>query len=575
MKRGKVTKMGPGDFLRLATRCGLELSEVDLAQMARRKLIVPVERDNGESCYTELHLYVVAQYMRAVRPTRHPWATRGAKVTLDQVSTLAGDAEELIASALADERDQPSAEQTEFIVGVERFLARIDPFGPLANIFDLLQSQVIDEVRNTGRLYLEVKAAITELSARLHGASGPDAEEGEVPKTKQMFEVSIDDSSDSDELRSTQVIGGDEPPSTPKGDTPSAREAIGDAIDEVVSAASEASDANVEESSPEEVVELGSDEIPVVEDDDEEVDDGLFQNAAEATQIISVDEAEEESLAEETSEPIVLLEDDVTEEEEPESVEDGPSEQVQALDKRLEKFSEVEDESSDSEPDVEPDSEPDPDPEPAPSTSVPPPSPVERIAELNRRREVYMKEQSWDDLVALYEDGIGLFSDPDERQKIFLTLAMLYEVKLREKKKAFDTLDRAWAECETAEHRKKAFDGLQRLGKGSGLHEHYMEWLDEQLSKSLPVEIRVRLQKELALGLFADEKYSAAFTSYATFLSDEPERFVTVERLNQLERLGEHVDTEKVEGFFEELRQRELPTATRELIEEFAPEAAG
>ena len=493
VKQGKMTKMGPAEFLNLAVRCGMELMEVDLAQLARRKLIIPWDSGRGDSWYTELHLYVLAQYFRAVRPTRHPWGTRPADITLDEIAKLAEEANHFLDAAFdADKQGDFDAQEREFIVGVERFLARIDPFGPLGGVFDLLQASVVANLRHSGRLFLEVKGVVTELTGRLEG-NGQSPEQDE-PKTQQMFgELMPPDPPET--FRSTQVIGGDDRAVQTR-----------EAIDEVLSAASEATlDEASEPTSPR----------------------GDF-NSIEPTQVIQI--PEEPSLAEESSVPIVLDDSPVVKQDD----------QVEA-----ERAS--------------------------PEPEGPPPSPVERIAELNRRREVYMKEQAWDDLVELYEDGIGLFSDPRERRQIFLALATLYEVKLRNKERAFDTFARAWAEGSGEKSREKAWSGLRRLGKEASLHGKFLAWLKEQIDGTIDPAVEPQLQKEFALGLFADEKYRRAFAAWAAYLVSDPERNMSSDRLHQLVRFGEHVEQEVVATFFEELRSADLGEETRDLVEEFTP----
>ena len=604
MKSGNVTKMGPSEFLELASRCGLTLTEVDLAQMARRKLIVSFGPDDGESWYTELHLYVVAKYFQAVRPLRHPWATKAADTTLDQVAALASRVNRFLESTLSSDGDGPGKEDTEFIVGVERFLARIDPFGPLGDVFSLLQPRVIAKMRNEGRLYLEIKGAVSELSTRLHTDS-QEVPSQQAPRTKQLYGLESVTPKQNDEVRSTQVIG------EGAGET---SEAAREAIDEVISAAEsdvddvDEDDGDQSQQAPEQEPEVANafaddpetqiiEVLPERNADAERADKHpetkpkaksipkaeSSANGAESSQTDessgpkSIPQAEPapdltDELIEEDSEPIVLLEEELDAEEAdlaPAASEDSSppakmnNKQTRELDKRLEKFSR--DASKTTKKKVVIEDMP---------AATPPPSPVERIAELNRRREVYMKEQAWDELVELYEDGIGLFTDPDERQQIFLVLAMLYEVKLRDKQKAFDTFARAWSERDGDASRSKAFEGLTRLGKSSSLHDRYIDWLQQALAGSLTHDERVRLQKELALGLFADEKYDLAFSSYAAFLAEAPEKNVSTDRLNQLELLGEHVAPEEVEAFFDDLRQRELNSGTRELVEEFAAQSA-
>jgi tetratricopeptide (TPR) repeat protein len=103
----------------------------------------------------------------------------------------------------------------------------------------------------------------------------------------------------------------------------------------------------------------------------------------------------------------------------------------------------------------------------------------ERIEELNRLRERYLGEQRWEDLAQLYEEGIELFVEPVERQQVFLTLAMLYEVKLKRLDAAFEKFVAAYLEEGTQKAKDKAFEGLQRLGRQSALQVRYVGFLEK------------------------------------------------------------------------------------------------
>lgn len=423
MSQMSLTQLDMSAFLTLASQCGLELEEVDLVQLDRRKLVVPWQFDKGESCYTEFHLYAVAQYLNAVRPIRHPWTSRAPELTLDEVSRIAGQVNRLLDVACGESGEERrfSAELEELVMGVERFLARIDPFGALADAFDFLQPSLRGSVRNSGRLYLELKLAASHLTAQLE-ADGEGA-----PLTKPMFGIEATEMAPIDDLRSTQVM-----------DQPVTGASARKAIDDVLSAASEASDAEIVEEDP------------------------------RSTQVIQVMLNPEPGLVEDSSEPIVLLDEEIDEDdldgEDEETASKGKDFKSHAettgrnqdLNKRLERLRENDTAAARERRTVKE----------SPSQGISAQdskTTAERIAELNRRREAYLREQKWEELVALYEDGIELFSIPAEREQVFLVLAMLQEAKLRQKGRAFEAFTRALAEGQEGPGRKKALEGLRRL----------------------------------------------------------------------------------------------------------------
>lgn len=558
VERDGAAVMDAGKFLNLVNRCGLQLKELELARLTSRDLLIPWDGPGKSGGYTGLHLYVVAEYFRAVSPVRHPWSKEAATPKLEEVAALSTQVNRLLDAACGGgEVDDDEVEA--FMVGVERCLARHDPFGPLGEVFDLLRPEVVAKMRNSGRLYLELKSAVSTLSRGLEAVDTQTPD----PATRPLFgeEAEGTATTTSRDLRSTSIIGDRQPGGDEEAET---SEAAQEAIDEVVQAAEQ------RESAP----------------DDRRGEQEDSDRSGRTTQIIEVEPAlddDPQEVGDEESEPVVLLDEEV------EALDDDADQGVgdkresggddaggfrrkapmtkrtKALNERLQKLSENDRKRSESQETTTADGDDE-------KVAVPPPSPAERIDELNKRRQMYMKEQNWEKLVELYEEGIGLFSDPEERQQIFLVLAMLYEVKLRDKESAFEAFGRAWKVRRGSEQgRRKAWEGLQRLSKSAGLHEQYLSWLEGQLSVTMEPTLRKRVQKELALGLFADQQFERAFDSYASFVVENPERFVTEDTLSQLERLGEHVEEDKVVECFNVLRQAELEPAKWELVEEYAP----
>lgn len=541
VSQGSLTELDPEAFLDLVSQCGLKLKELDLAKLARQKLVEPWQRDEENSYYTELHLFLVAHYLEAVSPVQHSWGKESSEISVEGVRELGQQLNHILDTAAADSVGDLDRKIREFMMELERFLARIDPFGPLGDIFDLLRPQIRKEIKNSGRLYLELRRAATQVALRLEGEAGEDS-----PMTQPMFIVESTAMLSDKDLRSTQVI--DES----VGETSAAAK---QAIDEVLSAASEASDASEEKPPrssrpPREMAKVPP--TPTEEEDQRDTD------------ILKASEVEDKAvgLHEESSEPIVLLEEEISEAELPaaEIVEeqefsrDVPTQRTKDLANRLKSLRKQDGRKE--EPPTTPQAKAIPDI-------------AKRIADLNKRREVYLKNQEWQKLADLYEDGMELFSEPAERQQVYLVLAMLYEVKLRKKDRAFSAFANAWGEREAAAGQAKALEGLQRLGRASSLQQRYVEWLQEQLELELATEDAARLQKELALALFADQKYDASFSGYAAFLKEAPEEAITTDSLTQLQRLGEHVETSQMDSFLKSILELKLKDETREVVEEF------
>jgi tetratricopeptide (TPR) repeat protein len=164
----------------------------------------------------------------------------------------------------------------------------------------------------------------------------------------------------------------------------------------------------------------------------------------------------------------------------------------------------------------------------------------ERIEELNRLRETYLGEQRWEDLAELYEDGIELFVEPIERQQVFLTLAMLYEVKLKRPEAAFEKFASAYREKGTQKARDKAFEGLQRLGRQSSLHARYIDFLEE-LADSVEDEGLGDFFVELFSRRLPDPVFEPMALQAARHHVDRGEVGLAMEYYEQLlERLPEH-----------------------------------
>lgn len=500
----RLVKLRRGEFIGLARECGLEIRPEDIEQMSRRGLICPLGTEESPRL-TPLHLYVVARYLEAVRPIRHPWGTETPETTLDDVSALAREVETLLEAATGRAESTPTETfVTQRFDEIEAFLGRIDPYGPLGEVLELLKPEVVAETANAGRLYLEIRRAKRRLQQRLRAEPDrADRDEEQTRRTRELYDLEPGD-------------GG----AGHSGEGPEAETDTEEAIEEVVSAAEDDDQQNGEGQGPppptEDIEVPGTDES-----------DGRPMKSIQVT----LEPDQDEQLEEESSEPIVLVEDD-------------------SGDVHVEQRDDEETDGS--------------------GPSVPPPSPAERREKFEQKRRELADDQRWEALVTLFDEHLEAVQDRGRRQKLLVELARIAEVKLRDRNRAFEAFSRAWELSEVGDdERERAFDGLQRLGKSSGFHDRFLQWLRDQLSEPADEGERAQLHKELARGLFADQQFDEAFESFASFLREAPVDHINRDMLNQLDRLGDQVEPERVDEFYADLQARELDEETSRLVEEF------
>ena len=421
-------------FERLLQHCGLDLEEETLRELERRKLLVPLGGQNGESSsYRALHLFVAARYLDLVARAKHPWQL-GAPVILEPVKELASQVNQVL---------RGEGEKENLLREVERYLAGINPFGPLGQFLDLLQDRVVKEMRNQGRLYVELHRVALDFV----NGEGKVVEKEDTPLTRPMFGVDGPGRMGED-LRSTQVI--DE--AFPR------REETGRAIDNVVAAASGesrfAENPLLEDEIDTQI--LNIDELNQEEEEEEREESfERLQEDLRSTQVLEASAFQEpqespqggRGLREESSEPIVLLKESVEEDVELEEEHHGEEEHQEEEEELLlldEDLLILDDEIEES------------------SKPVKESNTAARIQELNRLRQVYLTEQRWEELVDLYEEGLELFVDPAELQTVYLVLATLYETKLGNVQRGVECFAKAF-EVKGGEGRKKAMKSLERL----------------------------------------------------------------------------------------------------------------
>lgn len=550
--------------MKLANACGFVISPVDLLQLNRRKFLEPLPSSGESESYCDLHLYALAQYFDSVRPVRHPWATVAPERTLDEVGQLGRRIGGLVQLLSKGEElgEEERHDVADLVLEMERYLNGIDPFGPIAEVIDVLREDVVRELRGTGRLYVELHRTARALAAIVEGvdeAVGLDA-----PSLGEEFSAARESlEEDGKDLRSTQIME-----TSVSRDEPSLPE---ESVPEELSVASEASEAvgplpeiEISEAEISEAFNTGG---PVTEASDAPEVLQVPEKASEVSEVSEVSEAEvlpDESVAltvqmgldEETSDPLVLLDEAIS------SAPAGQFERVnsevttqnEVLLKRLHELSQHDEAVATVRDNVGE--------EPEDRRDL-----GEKIAELNRLRESYLKAQAWQELVDLYENGIDLFTEAAERQQVLLVLGMLYETKLKREETGFHAFIKAYELEGTAGSRLKAWDGICRLGRTVGLQPSFVTWLEDRLEKDLGPEERRRVQREYALGLYARGEGQRAFFLYASMLADDPDGTIQPAALAELDELAVGVAAEEVDNFYRDILEQDLDPRVRSLIE--------
>lgn len=444
------------DFQRLANACGIPLSSDDLVQLHRRQFFKLEE--GFEFC--SLHLFTAAIYLEAVTVIRHPWATRAAERRVEDVKARSIELERVlqaIRGAKATAEDAQSA--ASILLDIERFLAEVDPFGPIGNIIDVLRPEVIQQLRGKGRLYAELRKAAAELAECLEDIT-PDEHEpntGEFTDEDPRKTASLDIS----ELETTD--------------------------------------------SPRTVHERATVERSIADEKDSFDED---EDHREATELIEVDESRQ-------------------------------TVRTQSLMSRLEDLKRKE-------------------------TPEPPADLEAQIAELNQLRETYIQDQNWPALAELYESRIELFEDPAERQQIHLSLGAIYESKLANPRKAFESF--VFAVETGGPATDKALEGLMRTGQHADAKNSYRTWLEDRISKDISTIEKRTANLELAKVLKEDGESQRAFLLFAAFLASEPETHITTETLATLESLSEEQGEEALDEFLNDILEATSNPRVVELV---------
>ena len=589
-----LAPMSASDFARLANLTGLHIGEDDLVQLDRRQLLRPF---GPQGVYTSAHLFVLALYFEAIRVVRHPWATRTPDRKLEDVKIRGQWLEGLLKAIDAGKIDAVGAEQGSYLlVELERYLAGIDPFGPLSRLFNIMHPEVFDGLRGDGRLFVELRAAASALSKAIDSAmnNAPDEADDDLrstvamdssasftrdnsplsPRTSTFDRLTVERELSAEDIAAVKAEQNTQEIDEDLDDDMPATAALSevDAAEET-KAAEEAEDAKaIEQRRAAEAAEeakAAADEANAAEEaraaeEAKAAEQAKAAEEARAAEEAAVDAAEKSEAAElNQAEPSIIVADDFDEEEhvsnptqilptinenartpvlsEKKGFERDHTQRTQNLMERLEGLR-----------------------SPKPLAPTKPEELEGQIEELNRLREQYLSEQNWNGLAGLYEAKIHLFEEPAEQQQIRLALATIYEAKLAEARRAFESY--VFAYEIQGPSREKALDGVRRTGRSEEVQNSYQAWLEDRLTLDISADERRELQGDLALLLHKRGDSQRAFLMFASFLAEDPDRHITIESIEQLEELAESNGDEEIDGFFGDILESAPGARVTELV---------
>ena len=612
-------------FASLVEQVGMPIELEDFEQLLEHKLLLPLASDGGEGedepMFCTLQLFGLARYVDAVAIHHHPWLSPPGEPSLDKarhvmvhLTTLANRMRSEAEFVRPDELEQ-------LVLEFERELQQSNPFGPLAPIIDFARRDVIDQLRGEARFWAEMHFTASALADLAENTP-----RGDLAETAPMGHASVSGMA-SRGLRTTQDMEAVEKGNLrstlelEKPDADGGAEASGEAPDHSATApALDTSTLKPPTSSPRVTAEMEAVERPEGESaedgDDGEEEEGanpfkrdksqsttntsdlqnrlealrnldgrrarassigakaiaLAQAKAEAESDSDPEEDEDASSSESANETSSSGEETSSPaaQEAPAEADaegDGEGENVFAVNEQTFVLEQEPDEGGEA-PETEA-AEGDPPPTDEQAAEVEPVSMAEKIQELNQKREAYMREQNWQGLVDLYEDGIELF-EAQERQQVHLTLARLYELKLQDSASAFTNMTAAFALGGPKAIQEKIIEAMQHSGGGGAQKEAYLAWLEEQAqSEQLPTESLELLQMAWSRHLRGDDP-QRAFFSFASYLADKPEERANDETLAFFEEISEGVDHEELYALYDDILEQVRRGETLALISEKA-----
>lgn len=534
-----------GEFLQLANRAGLAITQEDLEELARRKLLrswEPPSSRTPEEHFHRLHLYVLARYLMAVKHARHPWGVAQPEIDLRVIAQEARECRDLVDLLMRapepQSTDEHPPEQTRALI-VEwaealRSRAReLNPLGPFAPLALLLNDEARETINGDGLLFLAFRQLAEALSNLLTDpifAPQTLPDQAEEPRQQEVAE----ERQEIDDLDADLAL---EP----------------EALAEVSSAGFTRDQSQITI----QTLDLKDRLNPLLEDDrqDELRRSAELQMIPEAPQKSqrALPPAEQGAGGEESAPQATP---------DKPAASDAPDELTPPADELAEESAPIELKEADIV-------------EPAQPQDTPAPTPEElsrsgraaRAEKLNQQRQTYLAERRWEELSVLYENNLDLFDDPDELQQVFLTLALLYELKLARPAEAFERFSEAWEVDAGSEGKQKAFDGMQRLGAQPALHQRWVEFLESALlapqldEGSAHPSSRANLQRKLALALHDAGEDQRAFFTYTAFLADVEPELIDAQALDDLEKLASRMDADALADFYADLLSYTLPDA--------------
>ena len=498
------------EYLDIVAQCGYVISSEDVAALSKRKLLSPWGKEIHS--FGHAHIFLLAMYFDAITVYRHPWSVQNSDTSLQDVKRLNNEV------LLLDPNLEPDlALRQKFIDLCEDFLVKHNPFGPLADLVLRLNEKAIGEVKNTGRLCVEINHFLSSLSP----SSGSIVS---FPQTKELFPSDLSEASDI-----SSVETGDLEVDESQEEIPVLASSFDENDD------TEESHTIVEEKTAGSPLVVGG---PDGMDGDKTIPiSGAFHDQSDVSaEVVLTDRVEEDvdsaplSLEEVSSEGI----------EAPSEKEDNPfrrTEKTQALVNKLKSMK-----------------------------NEPPDDIREQIQALNEKRQKLISAQDWSGLADLYESKIDLFSVPEERQEVLLTLATLNEIKIKNPSRAL-TFFQLSIENGSIGGLRKSYEGLQRVGYRPDIKARTSSWLQTRMNEDISVEEMPILQLSNSNFLKECGKSHQAFLSYAAFLVRDPSANVNETSLSNLESYAKEMEDSELESFYTDLLDfDEGDSSTRTLI---------
>lgn len=579
MSRNPIRAMSLDELIELALVAGLPFEPSDFPELISRGVLFPL---NGyEPMYCPLQLFGLKRYIDDVQYLSHPWLGPAQHPDLEGSRRLAARLVSIASQLRGDVGAAPDREAIlEIAEEIADDLAGEDPFGPLYDIIDVLHEHVIERLSGRTRLWAELTCVARAL---VEFASREDVVPREPPvrltqdmnqpvgRAAPTMKQATTSERDTVEYKSAEVTSPEVP-------------AVG--LEEPVSSADEIA-RQVRQSAEFQVAEITSPELGVpaslqggdsIEPGDDDAREAALADTIEPEEdtpspapLAPESEPEEQAAsAEELPKPSFKDRlDSLRISGETPALEKPSSLGAKAIALSVSKKSGLGGESSVVE--EPPSSEVEEAATAAPEvglfgdneqTALLEPSAghdiedegtlAQRIHELNAKRESYMKDQNWHGLIALYEDGIGLF-EATARQQVHLTLAKLYELKLGDSTSAFSNLSAAFELGGDEGVLTRILEAMERLN-GASTGERIATWCGEVLEEMLLEHAtRSGVQRLRSLGLSVAGMPERAFLMYASYLSDQAEERLSVQALDTLEQVAEGSSEEDVLAVYDDL----------------------